>query len=215
MERPPEIFAAPQGEAKLMEKKLRALQAENAFLKERIEHLERETGIDALTGAANRRAFDAELERTLKLVRGEITEHRAGAEPLTEVALIFFDLDHFKQVNDRFGHAAGDDVLRRTAALTRENIREADLVARLGGEEFAVLMRGTDQGGAFKAALILRQKIEQLTFEACPELRVSASFGVASSASSAEQKELYKNADAAMYEAKAQGRNRVVSFTDL
>lgn len=213
MEQSTEILAVLPGEKQGLRERITELEAENAFLKERIEHLEHESGIDALTGAVNRRVFDAELERALKLVRGEVAEQRAGAEPLTEVALIFADLDHFKQINDRFGHAAGDEALRRAVALMRENVREGDIVARLGGEEFGVLMRGADQGRALEVAKMLREKVEQLTFEQYPELRVTASFGVASSAASVEQKTLYTNADAAMYEAKRQGRNRVIPFT--
>ena len=193
------------------------LEEENVLLRERIEHLEKESGIDALTGAKNRRVFDSDLEETLKLVRGEIEEHRAGVEPLKAVSLIFADLDHFKQINDTYGHPAGDEVLRTVSSLMTESVRghERDVVARVGGEELVILMAGANEEIAMRKAKKIRAAVEELSFEKYPELRVTASFGVASSASASGRDALYANADQALYRAKEEGRNRVVAYSSL
>ena len=186
------------------------LESENMLLKERIKHLESQLGIDQLTGTSNRSVFENELEHFLKIIRGETEEHRAPAERLTEVSLIFVDLDHFKQINDTYGHPAGDEVLRRVSAFLMDSVRETDIVARVGGEEFVVLMPGADESVAARDADTFRMKISQMEFEKHPKLRVTASFGVSSSKSSQSAKDLYEKADKALYEAKRAGRNQVV-----
>ena len=155
---------------------------------------------DDLTGLANRRHFlyrlDLELQRSQRM-----------DEPL---AIVFADLDHFKDVNDRFGHDAGDEVLRLFANILRDHSRTIDLPARLGGEEFAVLLTGTDAEGARSFA----ERVRATTAALRPpipggSLRVTASFGIASSAIGLSRQELMTAADAALYHAKASGRNTV------
>ncbi len=186
------------------------LESENTLLKERIKHLESQLGIDQLTGTNNRGVFESELERSLKIIRGETEEHRATTERLKEVSLIFVDLDHFKQINDTYGHPAGDEVLRKVSAFLMDSVRETDIVARVGGEEFVVLMHGADESVAARDAENFRMKISQMEFEKHPRLQVTASFGVSSSKSSQSAKDLYEKADKALYEAKRAGRNRVI-----
>ena len=186
------------------------LESENTLLKERIKHLESQLGIDQLTGTNNRGVFESELERPLKIIRGETEEHRATTERLKEVSLIFVDLDHFKQINDTYGHPAGDEVLRKVSAFLMDSVRETDIVARVGGEEFVVLMHGADESVAARDAENFRMKISQMEFEKYPKLQVTASFGVSSSKSSQSPKDLYEKADKALYEAKRAGRNRVI-----
>lgn len=199
-----------EGEQGALEKKIAELENEKGLLEWHIEYLEEQQGIDFLTGAKTRKVFERELERSLKLIRGEIEEHRTHGEPLKEVSLIFVDLDHFKNINDTYGHPVGDDVLQKVSALLIRSVRDTDVVARVGGEEFVVLLRGADEAVAARDAEDFRVKISQMTFEKRPDLTVTASFGVTSSKNAHETKALYESADRALYEAKNSGRNQVV-----
>ena len=149
---------------------------------------------DDLTGIANRRSFERALT-------DEWNRARRREQPLS---LILLDLDHFKDLNDRRGHPAGDDCLRRVGAFLAETIRRSgEVVARYGGEEFAILLPGTDAEGAIRVAEGLREGIERLG-------TVTASCGVASMVPAAETPEhLVASADRALYAAKHSGRNCV------
>ena len=157
---------------------------------------------DELTGLANRRRFmevlDLELKRSDRF-----------RSPL---ALVLADLDDFKLVNDRFGHQTGDDVLRALSRVLRASLRDVDLPARLGGEEFAVLLPETDTTGAEGLAERLRAELEALELQApgAQAFRVTASFGVAVYPEAGTGDDLLTLADTALYAAKADGKNRVV-----
>jgi diguanylate cyclase (GGDEF)-like protein len=160
----------------------------------------RQARTDPLTGLLNRRAFLEEIERhAARLDR----EHQTGT-------LMFADLDNFKIVNDRMGHEAGDEVLRRTAVLLRKAFRPTDLIARLGGDEFAIWMDGADHMTAAERAEYLREAApNELAEVTGPELpRVTMSIGIASrAADDAETLDsLMRRADRAMYEVKRGGR---------
>jgi diguanylate cyclase (GGDEF)-like protein len=156
---------------------------------------------DGLTGLANRRSFDDEL--ALEWRRAE----RVG----DSLALVLADLDDFKSVNDRFGHQAGDAVLRRVALILDSGGRQVDLAARYGGEEFAVLAPETDLEGATRLAERLRTELEaaRITLPDGRQLRVTSSFGVAVKGDLDGPEELVAAADEALYEAKRTGKNRV------
>ena len=160
--------------------------AQIGLLEWEIEERDRQQGIDHLTGASTRKVFEEELDQSLRLIRGEIKEKREGIEPLKEVSLISIDIDHFKRVNDTLGHPAGDEVLRKVSALLMGSVRESDTVARVGGEELMVLMRGANVSAAARLAEKLRAKIAELVFDEYPELKVTASFGAVSSSDSTE-----------------------------
>jgi diguanylate cyclase (GGDEF)-like protein len=121
------------------------------------------------------------------------------------------DLDHFKHVNDRFGHAGGDAVLRSVAAVLRSSIRSEDLVARWGGEEFILLLPETDRAGAWQAAEKVRLAVaaREIPVDATP-VRVTASFGVAAHAPDRTLDSTIADADRALYRAKEEGRDRVL-----
>jgi diguanylate cyclase (GGDEF)-like protein len=127
------------------------------------------------------------------------------------------DLDHFKQFNDRHGHEAGNDLLRRLGATIGSLVRDADVAARYGGEEFAVLIRG-DESHGYELAERLRRAVESVTIEVRRGEPVSAtvSAGIATyPAGAADEAELIESADAALYESKRRGRNRVTIFTGV
>jgi diguanylate cyclase (GGDEF)-like protein len=176
-----------------------AVALENARLHRLVE---RQAVTDGLTELANRRQFEQALA-------GEISRaERFGGM----LALILADLDDFKQVNDRYGHQAGDEVLRRFAAVLRETVRDVDLPARYGGEEFAVLLPQTDLAGAERLAERLRQSVAERPMTRRPGalVAVTASFGVAAFPEAATPAALFAAADEALYRAKAAGKNRVV-----
>jgi len=158
---------------------------------------------DFLTGLLNRRAFASVAE-------SQIAAAKRHGWPL---ALVLYDLDHFKSVNDRFGHDAGDAVLIALAAVAKRIFREEDVVARHGGEEFVVLAPHCD----FDAALVLAERMRGAV-ETTPiplpggqQITVAASFGVAIVRSPSDTLDtLVGAADRALYRAKAEGRNRVI-----
>lgn len=153
---------------------------------------------DELTGLYNRRHFNEQLQTSLSAAR----RHNY---PLS---LVLIDLDHFKQVNDSFGHDGGDQVLKAFAGLLQDMVRTEDVIARWGGEEFIILLPHTNQDAAVRLADRIRIALSQLCCCAAPTT-FSASFGVASLQADEESNQLIKRADTALYCAKQQGRNRV------
>lgn len=154
---------------------------------------------DHLTGLANRRRFERQLER-------EVARTVRYGHPF---CLLMLDIDEFKRVNDTRGHDAGDDTIKRLAKVLQEGIRGIDLAARIGGEEFAVILMETNLEAGFDVAERLRHTFKK---SATPEIGpVTASFGVAESPLCAQTAhELLACTDAAMYEAKRRGRDRVI-----
>lgn len=154
---------------------------------------------DALTGVLNRRGFQERAPDLLALPAGESEAH----------ALALLDLDDFKRLNDRLGHATGDEALVQLARLIGGQARANDVVARLGGEEFVVLLPATGAGGAKAWAEQLRAVIEA-ELRAADGIAVTASIGVAAVPAGTPLESLYRLADAALYHAKDSGKNRVV-----
>lgn len=173
-------------------------------LRESNRQLERLSTTDALTGLANRRAFMDRLQMVLE------QDHRLNQS----VSLIMIDLDHFKEVNDTYGHPGGDQVLREVATILGLLMRPYDLAARLGGEEFALILPETDHSGACAVAERLRAEVAHHSFAPpAAAARVTVSLGVATlpAIGRATVEQLIRNADVALYRAKKQGRNRVES----
>lgn len=156
---------------------------------------------DGLTGLLNRRYWESCLER-------EFARHQRYDNP---VSLVIFDIDHFKRVNDTYGHQTGDEVIRATARITSQLVRETDFAGRYGGEEFVVLLPGTTLDGAAQFAERLRSTIErqQLDYQGSP-LTFTISLGVATLADDmAGYQALLERADKALYQSKEGGRNQV------
>jgi diguanylate cyclase (GGDEF)-like protein len=159
---------------------------------------------DHLTGLANRRRFERQLER-------EVARVERFGHPFT---LLMLDIDSFKNLNDTFGHDAGDDAIRRLSKVLCEGTRGIDLAARIGGEEFAVLLVETRKDGGFEVAERLRIAIKSLELPHAGH--ITASFGVAECPSDAQTAaEILKAADVALYEAKRNGRDQVVKLESL
>ena len=180
---------------------------ENAINQEKVKRLGL---IDPLTAAYNRRYFDQRLEE----------ETRRSMRAQSPLSCLFLDIDHFKQVNDNFGHAAGDFILQSVVSAIREQMRASDILARIGGEEFVALLVQTDTKLAMDIADRIRAQIASREFTLPDGRRISVtiSIGCASLASKAGESDikqlshsLLEQADDALYTAKRTGRNRVVS----
>ena len=177
-----------------------------AFQVKRHQHqLKKLAQTDSLTGLGNRHYFTQKSERAL------VEAARAG-EP---ASLVMFDLDHFKAINDTYGHGAGDWVLKQVGKTCSSHCRKIDYIGRIGGEEFAVLLRGIDLAAAERLAENCRAQLAQIDTRDCGySFVVTGSFGVSSTAQSGyDLSRLLSHADQMLYRAKNEGRNRVCAYT--
>lgn len=159
--------------------------------------------IDPLTNLYNRRSFSEHL--------------RLMHTSQKQYAIIILDLDHFKNINDRFGHSAGDEALRCVAEVLKHNVREQDIIARFGGEEFIILLQETSQRISMDIAERCRQAIKKLNIEieSGTSIHFTASFGIATSKVEYEIEQVVRHADQALYKAKQQGRDQIQCFSTL
>lgn len=172
------------------------------ILRRRTLHLVRETLQDSLTGALNRRGLDEALQQL-----------RLAVPPLRHVAIAMLDVDHFKQINDRYGHAAGDEVLRQLARFFQQSLREQDVFARYGGEEFCVLLPGAGPADALRKLDALREQFARLPLQAGGHtLHCTFSVGLVSwDDAEVNPEKCLHQADDLLYQAKRAGRNCIVA----
>jgi diguanylate cyclase (GGDEF)-like protein len=182
--------------------RLRArLQSTNAELREALQKIEVIAAYDELTGVCNRRSI-----REILLKERKRCDRNGQA-----LCVAMIDADHFKHINDRYGHAAGDEVLRTLGRVLRASLRDTDAVGRYGGEEFLVVLPVADAAQAATPLERIRSAVAAARFKALPaELQATVSIGVAEYRRGEDADEAVKRADAAVYAAKAQGRNRIV-----
>ncbi len=168
-----------------------------------LRHLRRQAETDGLTAIANRRKFDERLDEEI--------EHARRLD--TNLSLVLADIDNFKSINDRFGHQTGDAVIKAVADAFASSVRDIDLVARFGGEEFAAVLPGTNLIGARRLAERMRKTVEGLAVEAADgqTVRFTASFGVAAFPTYGTPGAVIAAADLALYDAKDQGKNCVMT----
>jgi len=163
------------------------------------QEVQRQARTDGMTGFLNHNTFYEELSR-------EIRRHKRYGDPLS---LIIMDVDDFKKFNDTYGHQAGDFILRETASLIRDNIRDVDIPARYGGDELAVITPRVDLKGALLAASRIRQRLGENPFEyRGVSFSVTVSSGLGEHRADETSADLVRKTDAALYRAKAKGKNR-------
>lgn len=186
-----------------LEEANRQLESRNDQLNEAIDQLHTAAMTDSLTGLRNRRHMTMKIQQ--ELVRFS-RSHRV-------FSLVLADVDHFKQVNDRYGHACGDEVLRNVAEVLRQGLRAQDDVARWGGEEFLLLLPETDVDGALLVAEKLRAQVEQSMVRCeTQDIKVTLTFGVTPYDGIANMDGAIREADNALYRGKKRGRNCVVAL---
>jgi len=187
-------------EMKKEDEEIEQLKQKIKQLEKKVKKLSREVKTDFLTNIANKKAIMEELKKQ------ESSYKRYG----TIYSIVFFDIDHFKNINDTYGHDAGDVILKTLGLLFRRYARDVDLIGRFGGEEFVAILPNTDKEGAYKFAEKLRQIVEKTKFMyKNTRINVTVSGGVASRDEVNSKEELLKKADERLYLAKRNGRNKV------
>lgn len=174
-----------------------------------IKQLKTLVATDPLTGLLNRRAFLEVLTRLVDLLPAVRGEYRKRS--LSTLSVFFIDLDYFKKVNDNWGHAVGDEVLREVAKTLRKKLRESDIICRWGGEEIVVALPNLHADEAVEVAEKIRRAVAKLTFSEL-SLQVTVSIGVATATQYESGNKLITYADKAVYQAKEKGRDRVVLY---
>jgi len=203
-----EIIAGTKGLAETsmtLQAQLDDNKKEMQLLRQELEHARETAKTDALTGLLNRRAFDQKLNEYIEI-------HQQNNDDL---CLLILDIDHFKQVNDTFGHQMGDNVLRYTANLMKQHITEYHCAARYGGEEMAIIMPNTPLNKAMEIAEKIRASLAQhpLKLKGSKKSigKVTISIGVSSFKINDSIESLIERADKAMYQAKDNGRNQIMA----
>ena len=188
------------GEMKKEDEEIEYLKAKIRSLEKKVKKLSKEVKTDFLTNIANKKALEDELNKQESIFKRYKTNY----------SIVFFDIDHFKNINDTYGHDAGDVILKSLGLLFRRYARDIDMIGRFGGEEFVAILPNTDKKGAFRFAEKLREIISKTKFMyKSTRIKVTVSAGVASRNEVNSSEELLKKADERLYLAKNNGRNRV------
>ncbi len=184
-------------------------------LEAQVHGLEKDLIHDALTSLKTRAFLEEELGIYLKAIAQNKEGKRKEWFGFKNVSVIFFDIDHFKSINDKYGHEIGDKVLSRIATEIQKHLRTGDTAARWGGEEMVVSLLGANESDAALKAEVIRRAIANISFPEAKDLKLTISSGVASSEKGIDIKEFVARADKALYAAKHGGRNRVVKYSEI
>lgn len=195
------------------EKQKRVIEVQNANLEEQKQELEQLNyrlsvlaSMDSMTQLLNRREFENQVNAELSVFKDDVFAS----------SMMIADIDHFKRVNDQYGHPVGDELLKQFSLLLKAVLRDKDLIARWGGEEFVVMLHQANPNEAFKIAERLRRTIESTTFKINHhQIHITVSFGIAPLNTNDEEPlySSYLRADKALYQAKESGRNKIIIFT--
>lgn len=186
--------------------KLQKVESEVVDLKESLHKAHEQAYIDALTGVANKRAFDERIK----------LEFKRWKRSKESLILAVLDVDYFKKINDTYGHPIGDKVLRTISQLVDKQVRDSDFFGRVGGEEFAIIFTGSDLKNALKRLNQFRSSIESCKFASKGKrIVITMSVGCAVFVDKDTPDDVYSRADKALYKAKQTGRNRCLSELDL
>ena len=191
---------------KILEEKIEELEGE-------IQELEHDLIHDYLTGLKTRAFFEEEIRVYLEAISQNDRGKRKEWFGFKNISVVFFDIDHFKQVNDNHGHEIGDKVLKTVATAIKESLRSGDTAARWGGEEMIVSLLGANEEDAKQKAEEIRSRVGELNFDG--GLAVTISAGVASAQKEELLENVVKRADEALYNAKETGRNKVITHSEL
>ena len=181
---------------------IQVLKKENQKLRKEIERLNKLVTIDFLTKLYNRRAFS----KSFKIVYEELkwaTKHKTRRSQRSQFSLIIIDIDDFKKFNDKFGHLYGDKILKKVAKFLKNSVRDFDVVARWGGEEFAIILKDVDLSQAKKRTKIILEGARDY-------LPVTFSIGITQCNQKYSLKQIFEKADEALMKAKKQGKNQIV-----
>ncbi|OHA93929.1 MAG: hypothetical protein A3D37_02035 [Candidatus Zambryskibacteria bacterium RIFCSPHIGHO2_02_FULL_38_22] len=184
-------------------------------LESQVTNLEKDLIHDSLTSLKTRAFFEEESKVYLDMVRNLSAGKRKNWFGFKNISFLFFDIDHFKKVNDTYGHDVGDVVLKKVAKTIHQSLRVGDTAARWGGEEMVASLLGADINDAQIKADDIRKKIEELHFDEAKNLKVTISVGVVSSEAASGFEDLMKKADEALYKSKQTGRNKVTVYSKV
>ena len=172
---------------------------------------------DELTGVYNRRGFIEELKRIFGSIVFSHNHSNGRRFCINSLSLLFFDIDNFKQINDTYGHKTGDRILQYVTGMILKKVRSIDIVGRLGGEEIAAALVGSDEHNAYLKAEEIRKAIEKRIKTASRKrpLQVTVSIGIAQLEKGMNLDGLIKAADTAMYRAKKSGKNKTIKYSEI
>ncbi len=184
-------------------------------LEEKVHELEKNLIHDKLTSLKNRAFFEEKSKAYLNNTSKIKENKRRQWSGFHDICFLFFDIDHFKKINDTYGHDVGDKVLKVVADTLKKDLRVGDIIARWGGEEFVAILLGANEEQAKKKAEEIRLEVEKIVFDEPEDLKVTISIGLSEFNGDFSFEELIKNADRALYSAKQTGRNKVVAYSEL
>jgi diguanylate cyclase (GGDEF)-like protein len=189
-------------------KTIKELEGKVHVLEDRLNH-------DKLTSLKNRGYFEEKSKAFLVNTEKIKQDNRRQWTGFNDISFLFFDIDHFKKINDTYGHDIGDEVLKKVADLLKSSLRVGDIVARWGGEEFVAILLGAKEKDAKTKAEEIRKKVEEMSFDNPADLKITMSIGVAEFEIGKNFEDMVKHSDEALYKAKETGRNKVVVYSEL